>query len=172
MPAVFQPILISVLVWALAPASEPPPPDQKAVPDRVRKAIQATGGDELPTDPRINVEKITELPVPSVPTTVVLPTPPVHRIAVDRSETRLDEATWTSGRTATRRGLAWLESMQSRRGGWMEGAEVIATDQPPREAAAAVAVTGLGLKAFAQAPALADSPLTMTRAARARSCIL
>ena len=35
----------------------------------------------------------------------------------------------------------------------MEGADVVATDQPPREAAAAVAVTGLGLKAFAQAPA-------------------
>ncbi len=164
MPAVFQPILISALVWASSLSWEPPSSEPKVVPERIRKAIEAPGEDELPTDPRVNVEKITELPVPSVPTTVVLPAPPVHRIAVDRSETRLDDASWTSGRTATRRGLAWLESTQSRRGGWMEGAEVVATDQPPREAAAAVAVTGLGLKAFAQAPALADSPEAVTRA--------
>ena len=160
----FRTAIIVSLLGQSSIASEPPTTESKTVPEHVRQTIESTSDDGRPLDPRINVEKITELPVPTVPVTVVFPTAPVHRIATDRSETPLDEASWTTARLITRRGLGWLESTQSRRGGWMEGAEVVATDQPPREAAAAVAVTGLGLKAFAQAPSLAESPEAVTRA--------
>jgi squalene-hopene/tetraprenyl-beta-curcumene cyclase len=164
MHPVFHQILISCLLCPFALGSEPPKTGSKAVPERVRQTIESSGEGESILDPRVQVEKITELSVPAVPSTVVLPAAPIHRIAVDRSETHLDEASWANARAITRRGLAWLESTQSRRGGWMEATEVVATDQPPREAAAAVAVTGLGLKAFAQAPALARSPEAVTRA--------
>jgi hypothetical protein len=164
MHLVFNIVFIFSLLGSSTLTSEPPVAEPKTVPEHVRRTIESSGEIGTPLDPRIKAEKITELPVPTVPATVVLPAPPVHRIAIDRSETHLDAASWTNARAITRRGLAWLESTQSRRGGWMEGTDVVATDQPPREAAAAVAVTGLGLKAFAQAPMLAASPEAANRA--------
>lgn len=102
-------------------------------------------------DSRIDAERITELPPADVPETVLLPRPPVHRIARDRNQTDLSEESWQAGMKSIQQGLEWMVANQSPRGAWMEGDRVEATDQPPREAAAAIAVTAMGLKAFAQA---------------------
>ncbi|MAD19873.1 MAG: hypothetical protein CMJ52_06585 [Planctomycetaceae bacterium] len=159
----------AVLLLAFSPIAIPDDSAKKppiTVPDAVRDGIETASTPTTKLDPRIDASKITELPAPEVPDQVLLPSPPVHRIATDRGQTRLDDATWTTATESTRRGLAWLARNQSRNGGWMEGEVVVPTDQPPREAAAAVAVTGLGLKAFAQAPNLADGSEARDQALR------
>ena len=153
--------LLCLAIPTVCPAGQSPgdPPSKHEVrpvsPD-TRKAIEADGRpDAEPTlNPRIDASRITELPVPSVPTDVVVPTPPIHRIAIERSQTELPEKAWSEGNLAVRRGLNWLAATQSRNGSWFEGKDVIPTDQPPKQAEAAAAVTALGLKAFAQAPNL------------------
>ena len=115
-------------------------------------------------DPRIDPSKITELPVPAATTDLIQPHPPVTRIATERPATRLNTDDWDAAQRALKGGLAYLGAVQSPRGAWFEGAEVIATDQPPREAAAAVAVTGLGVKALAQAPELAPNDTSLDKA--------
>jgi len=115
-------------------------------------------------DPRIDPSRITELPVPAASSQLVEPAPPVKRIATARAATDLSTEDWDAAQEALRRGLAYLAAVQSPRGAWFEGAEVIATDQPPREAAAAVAVTGLGVKALAQAPALTPNDTSLDKA--------
>ncbi|MCP4798305.1 MAG: hypothetical protein GY885_19290, partial [Phycisphaeraceae bacterium] len=152
---------IAIVLAAVAPLlqqEDPPTRPARQIPTEVRDRIERGTASEETLDPRIDASKITELDVPAVPETVLLPAPPVHRIATDRGQTRLDDASWNTATESTRRGLAWLARNQSRNGGWMEGEVVVPTDQPPREAAAAVAVTGLGLKAFAQAPELTEGP--------------
>ena len=115
-------------------------------------------------DPRIDPSRITELPVLEAATERIAPTPPLHRIASNRNFTDLEKSHWDSGRAALRRGLAYLAATQSPGGAWFEETEVIATDQPPRKAAAAAAVTGLGVKAFAQAPQLTPNDTTLDSA--------
>ncbi len=133
------------------------------VTEEIRRLVEAEPTEGL--DPRIDGDRITELPAAETAALVLLPTAPVHRIATARSDTNLSEATWNQANTTLDRGLAWLIANQSARGGWMEGERVEATDQPPREAAAAIAVTAMGLKAFAQA----DRPTPDARMARDRS---
>ena len=128
----------------------------------MEKDIEAGPSQEL--DPKIDGSRITELPAPTIPREVILPTPPIHRIATERARTRLTEAEWKTAEQSVRNGLAYLTATQSKRGAWFEGKEVIPTDQPPKEAAAATAVTALGLKAFAQAPELAPDPMVAEKA--------
>ena len=131
-----------------------------------RKSIEADGNQtrEPSLNPRIDASRITELPAPTVPANVVMPTPPIHRIATERSQTELKENVWSSGNKAVRNGLSWLAATQSRNGSWFEGKDVIPTDQPPKQAEAAAAVTALGLKAFAQAPNLVTDATTRDKA--------
>jgi squalene-hopene/tetraprenyl-beta-curcumene cyclase len=125
----------------------------------------AQSQDDTPSlDSRIDPSRITELPVPEAPKDLIQPTPPVHRIATDRNATTLNENHWASANEALRRGLAYLAATQARSGAWFEGTDVIATDQPPRAAAAAAAVTGLAVKAFAQAPELVPNSTTLDNA--------
>ena len=125
----------------------------------------AQSQDDTPSlDSRIDPSQITELPVPEAPKDLIQPTPPVHRIATDRNATTLNENHWASANEALRRGLAYLATTQARSGAWFEGTDVIATDQPPRAAAAAAAVTGLAVKAFAQAPELVPNSTTLDNA--------
>lgn len=141
------------------------PPERRStrVTEEIRRLVEAEPTQAL--DPRIDGGRITELPAVETPDLVLLPTAPSHRIATRRGETKLSEATWDQANIALDRGLAWLVANQSVRGGWMEGERVEATDQPPREAAAAVAVTAMGLKAFAQA----DRKTPESRLARDRA---
>jgi len=134
-----------------APGTVDDPPARRPVrvTDEIRELVVKPT--ETPLDERIDPAKITSLPTPEVPGTLVLPMPPVHRIATDASTTTLDTVTWDAAIGSLARGLDWLARNQSPRGAWMEGAEVVATDQPPREAAASVAISAMALKAFAQA---------------------
>ena len=116
-----------------------------------RNAVSAQP--QVSLDERVDEEKITTLAAPQAESTPIAPAPAVHRIATSRAQTTLDEASWTSGFESIRKGLRWLGESQSARGGWMEGSAVLPTDQPPRDAAAALAVTAMGLKAMSQIPA-------------------
>ena len=148
-----QPILLVLLAapLTLQAAQDDGDPERRPtrITEEVRRLVEADAS--TPLDARIDETKITTMPTPQTPETVLLPTAPVHRIATVRDETDLDERTWNAANRSLRRGLAWLEADQSVRGAWMEGERVEATDQPPRQAAASIAVTAMGLKAFAQA---------------------
>lgn len=108
---------------------------------------------------------LTALTVAEGPPSPPTPLPPAHRIATTQAETSLETPSWAAARTALRRGLSFLAATQSPQGGWLEETEVTPTDQPPQKPrAAAVAVTALGLKAFAQAPTLAPNELPRDKA--------
>lgn len=117
--------------------------------EEIRDLVERPADREI--DPRIDTSRITTLPRSEAPETVLLPKAPVHRIASDRNQTDLATDSWQTAMESLQRGLEWMVANQSSRGAWMEGERVEATDQPPREAAAAIAVTAMGLKAFAQA---------------------
>ena len=138
--------------------------EKRTVSAHTRRSIEEPNESIPDLDERINAEKITELPIPKVPKNIILPTPAIHRIAVDTSQSTLDSKSWEIGIGSITRGLTFLAATQSPRGAWFEGTEVIPTDQSPKEAAAAQAVTALALKAFAQAPQLTTSSLTQQRA--------
>lgn len=135
--------------------------------EEIRRLVEADAS--TPLDARIDETKITTMSTPKTPEVVLLPTAPVHRIATVRAETDLDQTTWDAANRSLRRGLAWLQADQSVRGAWMEGERVEATDQPPRQAAASIAVTAMGLKAFAQADL--DTPASRQARDRALSFV-
>lgn len=149
--------------------ADPPSRPPVRVADETREQVVAPA--DRPLDERIAEERVTDLPTPTVPETLVLPMPATHRIARNRASTSLDEVRWNTATGALDRGLAWLAARQSPRGAWLEGQQVEATDQPPREAAASVAVTALALKAYAQADARLDAD-TQAAFDRARGFVL
>ena len=126
-----------------------PPRRPVRLTEEIRELVERPADKEL--DPRIKSDRITMLPETRVPETVVMPTAPVHRIARDRNQTDLSPEDWQAATAALAGGLRWLASNQSSRGAWMEGELVEPTDQPPREAAASIAVTAMAMKALAQA---------------------
>jgi len=142
------PSMLVVAIVATISTGHPEPPVELS--RSTRDAIEALP--TVPLDGRVNRERMTTLAPPPVETTIVRPVAAEHRIATDRGQTDLDEQSWTTARASLRRGLLWLQNRQSVRGGWMEGTAVLPTDQPPREAAAAIAVTAMGVKAMAQTP--------------------
>ena len=164
-------VLTIATTLAITSAADADPPSRRPVrvTDEVRESIVAPA--DAPLDERIDPSKITTLPTPEVPGTLLLPMPPEHRIATDRGETTLGAADWDAAIASLDRGIAWLARHQSPRGAWMEGEKVVSTDQPPREAAASVAVTALALKAFAQSSDRLN-PDTLASRDRARDFVL
>lgn len=104
----------------------------------------------VPLDPRIKGDRITSLapPVAAATRSVVSP---IHRISSSPTESGLPADLDARARAALRRGLAWLAASQDPAGGWMVAKAAAGTDQPKPSQAAATAVTGLAVKAFAQA---------------------
>lgn len=129
---------------------------------------------EPPLDTRIDAGKVTTLPAPAVSSVadpVRAPAPePVLRIASKASDVPLSEEHYALARKAVRAGLEFLAQRQSPRGAWFEGEEVEPTDMEPRKRAASVAVTAMGLKAFAQAGDVFDGRATEART-RARNAL-
>jgi hypothetical protein len=113
---------------------------------------------EPPLDQRIDATKVTTLPAPtvaSVADVVRAPAPePVLRVATRAADVPLSDESFALARKAIVAGLAYLAQRQTARGTWFEGEEVEPTDMEPRKRAASVAVTAMGLKAFAQAQGL------------------
>ena len=104
----------------------------------------------VPLDPRIKGERITSLAPPAIAATRPV-VAPIHRITTSATESGLPMELDARARAALRRGLAWLSASQDPAGGWMVAKAAAGTDQPKPSQAAATAVTGLAVKAFAQA---------------------
>lgn len=103
-------------------------------------------------DPRIDPSKVTESQPPPPPREIVQPLTAVHRIrAAHVPEAPIRAELDARAREAMRRGLDFLRSRQEPSGAWLAGTKASPTDQPQRSEPVAVAVTALGLKAFAQA---------------------
>ena len=61
----------------------------------------ASAGPVLPgVDPRVDVSKITDLELPSLPEEVVLPLPPDHRVARRAGQVPMDAAVFEAARSA------------------------------------------------------------------------
>lgn len=104
----------------------------------------------VPLDPRIKGDRITSLAPPVASTTGPV-VAPIHRIASSATESGLPAELDARARAALLRGLAWLAASQDPEGGWMVAKAAAGTDQPKPSQAASTAVTGLAVKAFAQA---------------------
>jgi squalene-hopene/tetraprenyl-beta-curcumene cyclase len=105
-----------------------------------------------PLDPRINPGRMTESEPPPPPGAIVQPLPAIHRIApAHDAESPISPASDARARAAIDRGLSYLRTRQTPSGLWLAGATAAPTDQPEKAEPVAVAVTALGLKAFAQA---------------------
>jgi squalene-hopene/tetraprenyl-beta-curcumene cyclase len=157
-PAAVTPREAEYLVYGKAekpaPKLEAKPVSQAApaeidVPDAVRGMVLAAPAPER--DPRVNAARITALGDPSVPARVLRPLPVVMRIADRAEQVPMDPARFAKARAALLRALDALRASQGAGGGWMEGTSARGTDQAKASSAASAAVTGLVLKAFAQA---------------------
>ena len=103
----------------------------------------------VPLDPRIKGDRITSLAPPAAAATRPV-VAPIHRIAASATDSGLPPELDARARAALQRGLAWLGASQDPTGGWMVAKAAAGTDQPKPSQAAATAVTGLAVKAFAQ----------------------
>ncbi len=89
-------------------------------------------------------------PAPGAPRAIV-PLPVVLRIADAADQVPMDPTRFQAARQAVMDGLQWLRKAQGPDGGWLEGRATRATDQRQASWAVPAAVTGLAIKAFAQA---------------------
>lgn len=97
--------------------------------------------------------------------------PPVHRVPVGAtSHQAVTAERLPTAYAAIAKGLAYLRSRQTPSGAWMNKAEVAPTNEPSAVEPVAVAVTGLGLKAFMQMQA--EGTPRDPAAERALACVL
>ena len=94
----------------------------------------------------------------------IVPLPVVLRIAEASDQVPMDPRRFESARQAVLDGLQWLRKAQGPDGGWLEGRATRATDQRQASWAVPAAVTGLAIKAFAQAGFPAGEDRTAARA--------
>ncbi len=99
----------------------------------------------------IDSSKMTSLPRPAIPTSLTPPPPVIRRIAQAASQVPVSQACFEHATRAIERGLAFLASSQSNEGGWMEGVPAQGSEAQRPSKAASSAVTGLVIRAFAQA---------------------
>ncbi len=119
-------------------AKSPPPVEQTYAPPT--KAL----------DQRVKPEKVTTYAPPPLPQTVVVPHPPVHRVATQAEQVPLDPAVFAKAQDAIRRGLDHLKSTQGKAGYWSPKAQAAPTNTPDKPSPVAIAITALALKAFIQ----------------------
>ena len=120
-----------------------------------------------PLDGRVAPEKIGQRNHPSMPGRLAQPLPVMHRIATQAAEVPMDPELFAHARESIRRGVAFLQSTQGPRGGWMEGEAAAGTDQEKKSLAASSAVTALGVKALLQA----GEPMASSSVSRARAWV-
>lgn len=153
-------VLCSVLMTASSTHAQQDATDALQ-PPRVYEA-PARELDERITKP----ERITETDLPPLPERVMLPLPPDHRIATDRSQVPISEAHWDRARQAVERGVAFLLARQDSYGAWMTPVQTVPTDQPNKPSPIAVAVSALAVRAIVQADEAALQTPAVQRALR------
>ena len=117
--------------------------------DALREALRAQP--TAPMDARVEASKVTVLPPPPLPERLTPPPPVIRRVASDPSQVPVSPECFESARAAIDRGLTFLRASQGADGGWMEGTSVQGSESPRPSGAASAAVTGLVIRAFAQA---------------------
>lgn len=119
----------------------PPPPS----PDKI---YQPT---DKPLDPRVKTPaKVTQSDPPPLPQQVVMPKPPVHRVAERADQVPISAESFAKAQAAIKRGLDFLRASQSQNGAWSPKAAAAPTNQPDKPSPVAVAITALAFKAFVQ----------------------
>ena len=123
-------------------------------------------------DARVDASKITRLPPPGVPDRLTPPPPIARRIAGNAGDVPIAPATFDAARASILRGLEFLRRSQSASGAWMEGTPAQGSEAPKVSKAASSAVTGLVIRAFAQAGMLESNDPTVARgvASLVKSC--
>jgi squalene-hopene/tetraprenyl-beta-curcumene cyclase len=152
------------LVVATAAMSQNPPSSGSSAPSPSQDAASAKRQAVAPPpadqtyqpparalDERIKPDAITQYDPPPLPQQVILPKPPVHRIAERAEQVPISPETFAKAKQAIDRGLKFLRASQSRNGSWSPKAEAAPTDQPEQVTPVAVAITALALKSFVQA---------------------
>ena len=119
-----------------------------------REALQAQP--QAPLDARVPADKVTTLAPPTVPPDLTPPPPVIRRVAEAAADVPVEPACFDAARQAIDRGLAFLRASQGPGGGWMEGVAAQGSESPQVSPAASAAVTGLVIRAFAQAGMTAD----------------
>ncbi len=117
--------------------------------DTLHEALRAQPSG--PMDARVDAAKVTTLPPPPLPRRLTPPPPVVRRIATEPSQVPVSEACFDQARAAIDRGLNYLRASQGPEGGWMEAKLAQGSEAAKVSGAASVAVTGLVIRAFAQA---------------------
>ena len=105
----------------------------------------------VPLDRRVDASKVTTLAPPPAPARLTPPPPVVRRIAADAAEVPVSAECFDAARTAIDKGLSFLRSSQAASGAWMEGTTTKGSEAAKASDAASIAVTGLVIRAFAQA---------------------
>jgi squalene-hopene/tetraprenyl-beta-curcumene cyclase len=118
----------------------------------------------VPLDARVDASRITRLPPPGVPDRLTPPPPVTRRIAENAADVPMAPVTFDAARASILRGLDFLRRSQSASGGWMEGTPAQGSEAPKVSNAASSAVTGLVLRAFAQAGLLESNDPAVARA--------
>jgi squalene-hopene/tetraprenyl-beta-curcumene cyclase len=126
------------------------PPGSTALHEALRAQPHA------PLDARVPADKVTTLGPPAVPPDLTPPPPVIRRVAASAAEVPVEPACFEAARQAIDRGLSFLRSSQGPGGGWMEGVAAQGSESPQISPAASAAVTGLVIRAFAQAGMQAD----------------
>jgi squalene-hopene/tetraprenyl-beta-curcumene cyclase len=118
----------------------------------------------VPLDTRVDASKITRLPPPGVPDRLTPPPPITRRIAESAGDVPIEPAAFDAARAAILRGLEFLRRSQAASGAWMEGTPAQGSEAPKVSQAASSAVTGLVIRAFAQAGLLENNDPAGARA--------
>ncbi len=103
-----------------------------------------------PLDERVNKDKVTQYDPPPLPQKVVMPRPPVHRVATQADQLPMSAESFAMAQASIERGLEFLRSTQTKNGFWSPKAEAAPTNEPDKPSPVAIAITALALKGFVQ----------------------
>jgi squalene-hopene/tetraprenyl-beta-curcumene cyclase len=107
----------------------------------------------VPLDARVKTEKITQYDPSPLPTTVVVPKPPTHRVAQRADQVPISPESFAQAQAAIKKGLDYLRSTQTKGGFWSPKAQAAPTNEPDKPSPVAIAITAMAIKGFIQSGA-------------------
>jgi squalene-hopene/tetraprenyl-beta-curcumene cyclase len=131
---------------ASSPGAASEKPAQKPAPPSDQTYQQPS----KPLDERVSKDKVTQYDPPPLPQQVVMPKPPVHRVATQASQVPISPEAFAKAQDSIKRGLEFLRSSQSKNGFWSPKAEAAPTNEPDKPSPVGIAITALALKGFIQ----------------------